>query len=437
MVVEQLPQEYPNLVIIEYEMNKLKQNAPLLDEYSSSYGTQLQIPQIIFNQEQQLVGNQAIEDSIRDTLNSLATNPCPLIDGATQELNELDLNTLPGFPHFWHQEKILIKTEAGTGADSDLLKELLLGDNSSDTLQNTEFTITQPQEVLIAGGSVEFEHAISIGNWLFQWNGEEVTLPPEPTPTPEPGPGPEPTPVPEPTPTPEPTQPAFTIPKVLSLAAVDAVNPCAFSVLLLLLVSIIAYNPGNRRKILYAGLAFTGSVFAMYFVYGLVFIQFFQIIEALGQVRVYLFRGLAIAAIVFGALNIRDFIRYKPGGVGTEMPIMMRPRVKKILNKITSTKGAAIAGIIVTVFLLPCTIGPYIIAAGILSVFDMIETAPVLLLYNMVFVLPFLGIMGGVYLGMGRVHDVYVWKEKNISKLHLIAGCIILGLGIFMLLGIV
>ena len=163
---------------------------------------------------------------------------------------------------------------------------------------------------------------------------------------------------------------------------------------------------------------------------------FFQIIEALGQVRNYLFRGLAIAAIVFGALNIRDFIRYKPGGVGTEMPIMMRPRVKKILNKITSTRGAAVAGIIVTVFLLPCTVGPYIIAAGILSVFDMIETAPVLLLYNLVFVLPFLGIMGGVYLGMGRVHDVYVWKEKNIGKLHLIAGCIILGLGIFMLLGI-
>ena len=108
MVVEQLPQEYPNLVIIEYEMNKLKQNAPLLDEYSSSYGTQLQIPQIILNQEQQLVGNEAIEDDIRDTLNSLATNPCPLIDGTTQELSELDLNTLPGFPPLWHQEKILV-----------------------------------------------------------------------------------------------------------------------------------------------------------------------------------------------------------------------------------------------------------------------------------------------------------------------------------------
>ena len=180
--------------------------------------------------------------------------------------------------------------------------------------------------------------------------------------------------------------------------------------------------------------AILATVFAMYFLYGLVFIRFFQVIEALGQARSYLFMGLAIAAIVFGVFNIRDFVRYKPGGIGTEMPLLMRPRVKKILSKITSTKGAALAGVLVTVFLLPCTIGPYIIAAGILSVFDMVSTAPILLLYNLVFILPFLGIIGGVYLGMRRVHDIYLWKEKNISKLHLVAGCIILGLGIFLLL---
>jgi len=81
--------------------------------------------------------------------------------------------------------------------------------------------------------------------------------------------------------------------------------------------------------------------------------------------------------------------------------------------------------------------GPYIIAAGILSVYDMIQTAPILLLYNLIFILPMLAIVGIVYLGLGKVHDVYLWKERNITKLHLIAGCIILGLGIAMLLGLV
>jgi len=433
MMVEQLPREYPNLVIIEYEINKLKQNAPLFDEYTSVYNTKLEIPQVIFNQEQYLIGNQAIEHNIRDILAALETNPCPLIDGTAQEINELDLNSLPGFPHIWHQEKVLSKNATGLEGDHEILKELLLGENPSDTLKDAEFTVIEPIKTLIAGGSVEFDNAISIGDWIFQWNGEGVVIPLEPEPTPIP----EPTPVPEPTPEPEPTMPTLTIPKVLSLAAVDAVNPCAFSVLLLLLVSIIACNPGNRRSILYAGLAFTASVFIMYLIYGLVFIRLFQVIQALAVVKFGLFRGLAIAAIVFGVFNIRDFVRYKPGGVGTEMPLLMRPRVKRILSKITSTKGAFIAGLLVTVFLLPCTIGPYIIAAGILSVFDMVSTAPILLLYNLVFILPFLGIVGGVYLGMRRVQDIYLWKERNISKLHLVAGCIILGLGIFMLLGLV
>jgi len=175
----------------------------------------------------------------------------------------------------------------------------------------------------------------------------------------------------------------------------------------------------------------------MYFLYGLVFIRFFQIIQALAVVRFWLSRALAVAAIVFGIFNIRDFVKYKPSGVGTEMPMLLRPRVKKLLANITSVKGATVAGILVTVFLLPCTIGPYIIAAGILSVFEMAKNIPLLLLYNLIFILPFVGITVGVYLGLGRVQDIYQWKQKNITKLHLTAGILLLGLGIAMLLGLV
>ena len=77
-----------------------------------------------------------------------------------------------------------------------------------------------------------------------------------------------------------------------------------------------------------AGLSFTAAVFTFYFLYGLVIIKFFHVIQALALVKFWLFKALAVAAIIFGALNIRDFIRYKPGGVGTEMPLLMRPKVK-------------------------------------------------------------------------------------------------------------
>jgi len=424
LVLEQLPREYANLVIIEYEIQENEQNAPLLDEYVSTYHIGYELPLIIFSQGQYIGGESPILNNVRGVIAELDSNKCPLVDGTSQDFNDLDLTSLPSYPIIWHQEKILIKM--GPKGNGELLRRLLIDDNLPDVLQDTEFKIVEPMEVAIPGKTVEFDNGILIDDWIFQWNGEAIAIPP---------------PVVEPTPPatspPDIPKPSLTLPKVLTLAAVDAVNPCAFAVLLLMLVSILAYNPGNRRGVLLAGLAFISSVFVMYFLYGLVFIKFFQVIQALALVRFWLFKALAVAAIVFGVLNIRDFIRYKPGGLGTEMPLLLRPRVKKILSRITSTRGALLAGVFVTVFLLPCTIGPYIIAAGILSVFDMVQTAPILLLYNLIFILPMLAIVGGVYLGLGRVHDVYLWKERNISKLHLIAGITILGLGIAMLSGLV
>jgi cytochrome c biogenesis protein CcdA len=232
-----------------------------------------------------------------------------------------------------------------------------------------------------------------------------------------------------------PVKHTVTMTKIVSLALVDAVNPCAFAVLLLLLTAILAYNPGNRRSVLLGGLMFVTAVFAMYFIYGLVFIRFFQLIQTLNVVKIWLFRALAITAIIFGILNIRDFIKYKPGGIGTEMPLMLRPKMQAMIAKVTSPKGAFVAGLMVTLFLLPCTIGPYIIAAGILSVFDMLANIPVLIVYNLIFVLPMMAIVGIVYLGLRGVKDVEEWKNRHITKLHLIAGILMLFVGVALLMG--
>jgi len=223
--------------------------------------------------------------------------------------------------------------------------------------------------------------------------------------------------------------------KIISLAFVDAINPCALAVLTLMLITILTYNPKDKKKILYSGLAFTLSVFIMYLIYGLIIIKFFQLIQGLSSIRVYLYKCLGVAAIIIGSLNIRDYISYRPGNVATEMPLMTRPKVKKLISKITSPKGAFTAGLFVTVFLLPCTIGPYVIAGGILSAMEIIKTIPPLILYNAIFVLPMLIITGLVYKGVSKVEDISGWKDKNIKILHLVAGIIMVLLGITMLTG--
>ena len=117
------------------------------------------------------------------------------------------------------------------------------------------------------------------------------------------------------------------------------------------------------------------------------------------------------------------------------MPIKLRPFAKKLLGNITSPSGAFVIGIFVTLFLLPCTIGPYLVVGNILSGIDWIKSFPWLILYNLVFILPMLVVTLLVYFGFSRVEDVSGWKDKNIRILHLVAGIALFVLGIAMLVG--
>ena len=224
--------------------------------------------------------------------------------------------------------------------------------------------------------------------------------------------------------------------RITLLALADSVNPCAIAVLTMVLITILIQNPGKKKQVLYAGLAFVSSIFIGYLFYGLIIIQFFKTFaELLRENSIFIYRGLAIIAMILGGLNIKDFFMYKKGGIATEMPIWMRPKAKKVIEKITSPKGAFVIGFLVTLFLLPCTIGPYIVASGLLSELGTFGALPWLLYYNLLFILPMLVIVGLVYFGFTRVQDVSGWKDKNIKILHLIAGILLFLVGVALLAG--
>ena len=50
-----------------------------------------------------------------------------------------------------------------------------------------------------------------------------------------------------------------------------------------------------------------------------------------------------------------------------EVPISWRPRLKAVIKGITSVPGAFLVGFVVSLFLLPCTSGPYIVILGLLA----------------------------------------------------------------------
>jgi len=425
IVLVDLLKEHSDLVVIEYEIYQQQVNAPLLFEYNSEYGSGLGIPLIIFNKDEYFIGDAPIVKNAREIINSSDDNPCSLIDGSSVDFNNLDITFLQGQPKIWKNEKILLKI--GDGGNNKILKELLRTDDTASVIENINYKIIEPKPILLSGRKVNFDSAIQLDGWIFQWNGEKINTNIQQNTTP----------IVTDIFSKKTVGEKLTLTKIISLAAVDAINPCALAVLALMLIAILTYNPKKKRNILLAGLAFTCSVFIMYLFYGLVIIKSFQLVQALTNVRILLYKILGFAAILLGVLNLKDAVKHKPGSFLTEMPLSMRPKVKKIISGITSPKGAFITGLFVTVFLLPCTIGPYVIAGGILSTLELIKTIPFLLLYNLIFVLPMVGITLIVCVGFAKIEDVNGWKDKNIRYLHLTTGLIMFILGLAMVLGLV
>ncbi len=222
------------------------------------------------------------------------------------------------------------------------------------------------------------------------------------------------------------------------LAAVDAVNPCALAVLVILLTAILTRYPKEKHKALSAGLLFTLSIYLCYFLMGLLIIMGFKAVTGITQLStVWFYRILGVFAIILGLFNLKDFFRYGGGGFVMEVPTSWRPRMKRIIGSTTSPTGAFFVGIIVSLFLLPCTAGPYFVAGGILSGVEWTAAFVPLLIYNIIFVLPMVGITLFVYIGFAEVEHIGGWREKNINRLHLIAGIILLALGIAMVTGLI
>ncbi len=219
----------------------------------------------------------------------------------------------------------------------------------------------------------------------------------------------------------------LTFPLVAGAAAVDAINPCAFAVLIMLMTTILA--AGNRKRALLSGISFSVAIFIAYFLMGL------GIYKALAVINFseWFIKFVGGLAIFIGLLNIKDYFWYGGGGFIMEVPRKWRPKMKSIIKSATSPVGSAAIGLIVSSFLLPCTSGPYLVILGMLSQkAKIISAISWLLFYNLIFILPMLLISFVVYKGMepGKLEKT---REKNLKFLHLAAGIIMLAMGIFII----
>jgi len=231
---------------------------------------------------------------------------------------------------------------------------------------------------------------------------------------------------------------------VVGAAAVDSINPCALAILILLMASMLLAEeePGTeqseskkRRRTLLTGLSFILAIFLAYFLIG--FSIFNLIRNCTLPYSGYFYKIVGSIAIIIGLFNLKDYFWYGKGFL-MEVPLSWRPKMKSLIRRIASPAGAFIIGLLVSLFLLPCTSGPYIVIIGMLAAKKIatIKAVSYLVLHNIVFVLPMLAMVFIIHFGLS-VEKAEEWRKQKLRLLHLVAGVILIGLGIAILFRII
>jgi cytochrome c biogenesis protein CcdA/thiol-disulfide isomerase/thioredoxin len=223
------------------------------------------------------------------------------------------------------------------------------------------------------------------------------------------------------------TGPALTLPVVVACALIDSVNPCAFAVLVFLLLSIITLE--SRRRVLAVGGAYIAAVFLFYLLSG---IGLFTIVQQSGFSSV-LFIGAATLAIILGLVNVIDVLRKNEGFV-LAIPESRKATIERYINN-ASLPAAFVLGVLVGIFELPCTGGIYLAILGMMSkTLTFSEGLPYLILYNLIFVLPLVAILLIVTFGLSP-EKVHSWRLENRRLLRLVIGLSMIVIGVVMLSG--
>jgi Cytochrome c biogenesis protein len=219
----------------------------------------------------------------------------------------------------------------------------------------------------------------------------------------------------------------LTIPSVIVAAIVDSINPCAFAVLIFLLVYLTSLQVRNR--ILTVGTAYILTVFIVYFLSGL---GFFVLIQTAGITDI-VFNVAAIIAILAGIINLKDFFWYGRG-ISLSIPESRKESIKHFVLK-ASIPSAILLGGLVSMVELPCTGGIYLAILGLLSSrMTIVQGIPYLLIYNAIFVLPLIVILLGVYYGVSP-ERMESWRGEEKRWMRLAMGCVMIALGALMLFG--
>lgn len=220
-----------------------------------------------------------------------------------------------------------------------------------------------------------------------------------------------------------------TLSLVITSAAIDAINPCAIGVLILM-VSVVLGTGKSVKRLLALGGAYILAIFTTYLVAGLGLVYFFSAIPIV--IAEYLSIAVGLLVIVAGLLEIKDFFWYGKG-FSLQIPHKYAMKIQEMSTKKASIAGVMLLGAFVAGVELPCTGAPYLAIITVLRVDFNLTAFALMVLYNIIFVAPLIIILALVA-GGAKISTVQKWKEESKGVMRLGIGLLLVALGWILML---
>lgn len=215
---------------------------------------------------------------------------------------------------------------------------------------------------------------------------------------------------------------------LVPLALADSVNPCTLILYSIILVSVSI--AGGKRKILAVGTSFIAAVFIAYLALGLALTQVASLIPKF---------LLVILAGGYSALMIIDSLLIMKGVGGRNVcreddPECKATKLARFFQSHAGVAGAFGLGLIASFTLLPCSAGPYVVFAALISLTSFADKLALLAAYVAVFVTPLVMILLAM-IGVTRVKNVRDLLASHQAEISLVAGIMLMGVAAYVALG--
>jgi hypothetical protein len=216
------------------------------------------------------------------------------------------------------------------------------------------------------------------------------------------------------------------------LAGLDAVNPCALSVLLFLLSLLVGAR--DRRRMLIVGGTFVLVSGAAYFVLMAAWLNVFLLVGMLRIVTI----AAGIAAIAAALINIKDYAWFRRGP-SLVIPERAKPMIFGRMIELTeSTRlsvmlaGTVLVAIAANAYEALCTGGFPVVFTRILTLNDL--STPVYYAYLAAYVLVYVSPLVAMVLFFTWTLGSHSVTRREARTLKLLSGLLMLGFGLMLLL---